>query len=561
MQSNSHHPMKRHVAIASLSILIAFLPHFAGCQRMGDPIDDIFANLDGADRPGAAALVIQDGETVYRRGFGQANLEHKIPITPSTVFDIASVSKQFAGMAIAMMVEQGLISLDDDIREYLPYVPDFGYVITIDHLVHHTSGLRDWPGTLRVAGWQSGDVISFDQILTMTKNQRDLNFEPGTEYSYSNTNYNLLAALVESISGKSFRDWTDENIFDPLAMSDTHFHDDHSEIVFDRAQGYEDTDEGLKRISNNLTAIGSSSLYSTVDDLAKWIINFDDGRVGGMAAIERMHQQGVLTGGEQINYAFGQTIGQYRGLNFWSHSGSWAGFRSIIARFPEQRFAVIILSNISSFNPREFALQIVDRYLGEFLEPKPPDRKNTFSGVTLKPSKLDEYTGVYRLGPGRLITISREGNTLVAHETAEGRLPIYAISDREFYVDGSDDEITFVHDDAGKIDQLLYREVRAPKIANDALIPAELSEYAGIYYSDELDTGYRLSVLQGVLVAHHRRHGDIPLSPLLADEFRSDQPFIPAMEFDRDQNNRIDGFRITQSRSRNMQFIRLNGGE
>ena len=263
-----------------------------------------------------------------------ANLEHQVPITPTTVFDIASVSKQFAGMAISMLIERGDIALDDDVRKYVPELPDFGHTITIRHLVHHVSGLRDWPGTLAVAGWLMDDVISFDQILTLAYNQKDLNFEPGAEYSYSNTGFNVLAEVVARVSGETFREWTDSQIFKPLGMNDTHFHDDHTEVVPNKAYGYARDSEGnYHAVPNGLTALGSSSLYTTIDDLAKWVTNFETKNVGGEEVVERLFQRGVLNDGTQIGYAFGIGVGRYRGLRTYSHGGSWAAFRPASAPF------------------------------------------------------------------------------------------------------------------------------------------------------------------------------------------------------------------------------------
>ena len=197
-------------------------------------VDRVFAEWDKPDSPGAALSVIRDGEIIYKRGYGMANLEYDIPIAPTTIFDIASVSKQFAGFAIATLLHEGKLALDDDIRMHLPDVPDFGTKITIRHLVHHTSGLRDWVQALVIAGGQMDDVISFKHILKMVRRQRELNFEPGTAFLYSNTGYNLLAEIVEKITGDTFREWTDANIFKPLAMTNTHFHDDHEMIVKNR---------------------------------------------------------------------------------------------------------------------------------------------------------------------------------------------------------------------------------------------------------------------------------------------------------------------------------------
>ena len=327
--------------------------------------------MDNPRFPGAALAVTRDGEIVYKRGYGMANLEYDIPITTTTIFDLASVSKQFAAFAITTLSHDGKLSLDDDIRTYLPDVPDFGDTITIRHLLHHTSGLRDWVQSLVIAGVAMEDVISFKHILKMARHQKALNFEPGTAYSYSNTGYNLLAEIVERVTGNSFREWTDANIFKPLAMTDTHFHDDHQMILKNRAYSYQAVENGgFKHAVNNTTALGSSSLYSTVEDLAKWILNFDNTQIGEQTVIEQMHQRGVLNNGEQISYAFGLNIGEYRGLKTVGHSGSWRGFRSHLMRFPDQKFGVVILCNLDTFNPLRLAEKVADLYLADALAPE-----------------------------------------------------------------------------------------------------------------------------------------------------------------------------------------------
>ena len=261
-------------------------------------------------------------------------------------------------------------SLDDDIRVHLPDVPDFGSTITIRHLLHHTSGLRDWVQSLVIAGDMMDDVISFKHILKMARHQKTLNFEPGAEFLYSNTGYNLLAEIVERVTGDSFREWTDTHIFKPLDMTNSHFHDDHQMILKNRAYSYQAVENGgFKHAVNNTTALGSSSLYSTVEDLAKWILNFDNIQIGEQTVIEQMHQRGVLNDGEQIDYALGLNIGEYRGLKTVGHSGSWRGFRSHLIRFPDQKFGVVILCNLDTFNPLSLAEKVADLYLADILAP------------------------------------------------------------------------------------------------------------------------------------------------------------------------------------------------
>ena len=329
----------------------------------------LFSDL-GSETPGAAAVVVRDGAVVFRAGYGMADLDHGLPVTPQTVFDVASVSKQFGGFAVATLVESGAIDLDAQVRDYLPELPDFGRPVTVRHLVHHISGIRDWPLTLALAGWRFDDVISFDQILRMAWSQRELNFAPGSEYSYSNTGYNLLAEIVQRVTGESFRSWTDENIFGPLAMSSSHFHDDHREVVPGRAWGYQPSSAGGWTLSpNGLTALGSSSLHSSVDDLARWLINYDTHVAGGSEVVERMRTRGILTSGDTIAYAYGISRGEWRGRRMYSHTGSWAGNRTIVMHFPELRAGVVVLANAGTYDPGVPARALAEIFLGDMAAP------------------------------------------------------------------------------------------------------------------------------------------------------------------------------------------------
>ena len=438
-------------------------------------VDQLFAEWNQSDTPGAALAVTRDGEIIYKQGYGTANLEYDIPITTGTIFDIASVSKQFAGFAIATLLHEGKLSLDDDIRMYLPDVPDFGNRITIRHLLHHTSGLRDWVQSLVIAGDMMDDVISFKHILKMARHQKTLNFEPGTEFLYSNTGYNLLAEIVEKVTGDSFREWTDTHIFKPLAMTNTHFHDDYQMILKHRAYSYQTVEnDRFKHAVNNTTALGSSSLYSTVEDLAKWILNFDDVRIGGQTVVEQMHQRGVLNNGEQINYAFGLNIGEYRTLRTVGHSGSWRGFRSHLMRFPDQKFGVVILCNLDTFNPLSLAEKVAGLYLADALAPV---------------------------------------EASVSEKAAEP----------------------------------------AEDVKSEPLVPEQLTEFEGDYYTEELDTTYTIGVRGDGLVAQHRRHDDILLT-YTGGHFLGDAWFFPEIHFIRDDTGGVTGFRLTGNRVRNLHF-------
>ena len=391
---------RRLVTVTVLALLPAALGAQTATQRAR--ADSVFSDLT-EETPGAAAVVVREGEVVFRAGYGMANLDHGIPVTPLTVFDIASVSKQFGGFAVASLVESGEIDLDAEVRDYLPELPDFGASLTVRHLVHHISGIRDWPITLAIAGWRFDDVISFDQILRMAWSQRELNFAPGEEYSYSNTGYNLLAETVQRVTGQTFRDWTDENIFGPLAMSSTHFQDNHLEVVPLRAHGYMPTPGGEWTVSpNGLTALGSSSLHSSVDDMARWLTNFDTHAAGGRTVIERMRTHGVLNSGDTIAYGYGLNGVDWRGLEMWTHSGSWAGNRTVLVHFPKIRSGVVVLANSGVYDPASRGQRLAGIFLGDLLGPEEaegpeprtqapqpePDRTPELSA-----SELEEYAG------------------------------------------------------------------------------------------------------------------------------------------------------------------------
>ena len=376
-------------------------PATAGSDGPSHPgVDAVFADLD-RDGPGAAVGVLLEGDVVHRAGYGIAHLDHGVPITPETVFDIASISKQFGAMAALLLESDGTLDLDEDVRAYVPELPDFGVRITPRHLIHHTSGIRDWVHVMSLAGLARSDVISFDRILRMLFEQQAVNFDPGAEYAYSNTGYNLLARVVEAQSGMSFREFTRQRIFEPLGMNRTHFSDDHLEVVPGRAESYSpDGDGGFVRQPNQLTALASSSLNTTIDDFILWMQNYETGEVGGEEVVRTMLDQGVLTDGETLAYAHGLTVGQYRGLPNFGHGGSWAGYRTNFVRFPEQDLSIVVFCNVSDCDPAGRARRVAEVFAGELMgpEPEPVGAAEIADAPPPMPTEaqLREYAGRYR---------------------------------------------------------------------------------------------------------------------------------------------------------------------
>jgi len=311
-------------------------------------VDSIFNDFNSINKPGAAVAIVKNDSIVFSKGYGSANLEYNIPITTSTVFHIASVSKQFTVFSIMLLESKGKLELDDDIRMYIPEVPDFGKIITLRHLATHTSGLRDQWNLLRLAGWRFDDVITKEHILKLVSHQKELNFEPGEQFNYCNTGFTLLAEVVARVSGQSFATFTLENIFKPLKMANTLFYDDHEKIVKNRAYSYYHDNTGYKKSVLSYANVGATSLFTTVEDLSLWAMNFSTPIVGNEDIIAKMNTLATLNNGKKFGGAYGQFFNRYKGLNRFNHGGRDAGYRAHFARFPDQEFSVIVFSNYAS---------------------------------------------------------------------------------------------------------------------------------------------------------------------------------------------------------------------
>jgi len=388
-------------------------------EKLADQL--VSAILSQGETPGATVAVQQGGKIVFSKGYGYADLEYGIKNTPSTIFHIASVSKQFTAFAIAMLADQGKLNLNDDIRKYLPELHDFGSVITINHLVHHTSGLRDQWSLLMMAGWRLDDVITKDQIMRVISRQTDLNFKPGNEMLYCNTGYTLMAEIVSRVTGEPFPEWCKKNIFDPLAMKNTLFYDDHEKIVKNRAYSYYEVNGGFKKSVLSYANAGATSLFTTVEDLSLWAVNFEKMKVGNKNVMEIMNQKFVLNNGDTIRYAFGQAIEEYKSLMSYSHGGADAGYRTFLLRFPDQHFSVCVFSNLASFDPGGLSYELANLYLADQLKekpsnvppPPPSEEEPPFDPMSIK---LSDFTGrFYSPELETFYTLDIKNDTLVAH--------------------------------------------------------------------------------------------------------------------------------------------------
>ncbi|NOR15386.1 MAG: serine hydrolase [Candidatus Aminicenantes bacterium] len=556
--------MNHNIGIICLALFLITVGCTSESESDLDPqaktVDKLLEKWDKPDFPGAAVAVLRDGEIIYKQGYGSAQIEYEIPITPETIFHVASVSKQFTAFAIAMLADEEKLSINDDIRKYLPEVPDFEKTITIRHLVHHTSGLRDQWEALAMAGWRLDDVITREQILTMVRNQKELNFSPGEKHVYCNTGYTLLAKIVARVSGQSFPAWTHKNIFEPLKMENTHFHDNHQMVVKNRAYSYAPKEGGgfEKRILSYAN-VGATSLFTTVEDLLKWADNFYDNRVGGQAVLEQMGEQCVLNNGEKIEYSFALWNSTYRGLRMISHSGGDAGFRSHLALFPDQKFAVVVLSNLGTINTSTLARQVAEVYLGDLME---EERQTTERSVArIDPSVYEIYEGKYQLEDGKeLLLIKEDSRLMMIHPDFKDKVELFPEAMARFFLKDADVQLRLQINRDGRVERLLLnmngKNIPGKMIQTEELDSAQIQELVGQYYSIELDTRYRISEKEGNLVALHFRHGEIPLVWKSGDLFFGKKWFFKKVKFTRNKNNKIDGFLLSGGRVRNLRFIK-----
>jgi CubicO group peptidase (beta-lactamase class C family) len=529
---------------------------------MAHAVDQLFAQWAGPDSPGASIAIVQNGKIIYSQGYGAANLEYGVPNSPATVFPLASVSKQFTAFAIYLLVQDGKLSLDDDVRKYLPKLHDFGKVITIRQLLHHTSGVRDHWNLLILAGWRPEDQITDDDVARLLFQQTELNFAPGDRFLYSSSGYTLLAMVVKQVSGKTLPEFAKERIFDPLGMAHTHFQDDYGIVVKDRAYSYARQPDGKYQY---VALSSSSSLFSTVGDLARWDENFYTGEVGGPALLAQMQEKGKLNNGNEIDYASGLEIGKYCGLRTIEHAGGDAAYRTNILRFPDQRFSVVVLANAGDVNATALSFKIADIYLEDRLQPT-PDKPSLGDKpeVTIDPKVLDAYVGDYELQdelrPGFIVSFSKDKDHLVARATGQSSLPMYAVSNTAFRLRVVPAEVVF--DDpteGGKTQNAILHQDGASLPMRRILITQPTAErlkaYEGQFYSAELGVTYDVFVRDGALKVHYPR-GDIDLEPIGNDAFAGAFP-IGSLKFVCGADGECNALSIDDGRVQNLRFVRV----
>ena len=524
-------------------------------------IREVFEPWNSTKTPGAAIAIIKDGIVIFEEAYGSANLEFGVQNTPETLFNIASNSKQFTAYAMLHLAQEGKISLEDDIRKYIPEITDFGETIKVKNLAQHTHGIRGITYLLGMAGWHIEDVITRKAVLKLLSQQQELDFPPETDFSYNNSGYMLLAEIIERVSGKAFHEYLKEIIFAPLGMNNTVLYEDYEKVIPKLANPYFFNGSEYKRgIRNSKDIVGNTGIRTNIEDLSKWIINFETKVVGNKEILKKLIQPGVLKNGDSLNYSFGQKVSKYKGRRMISHGGADAGYRSQILRFPDERASIIVLANDGSLNADEKAHKIADIFLDNMTMSDISEGGNSAkeSRVVSKET-LKKYEGKFELQPGFIMEFNEKEEHLYITATGQGTLPLETLNATQFQIRRISAVITFVKDENGNFETLTFdhdgRVTEGNRVKFN-LDKAKMEKYIGTYYSNELNTSYRIKMENGLLVAIHPRQEETKLTPLSTLKFSGNTWFFGTLDF-MEKEGEIIGLKVSSDRVKNLWFEKV----
>ena len=513
-------------------------------------IDSIFAPYDGVDVPGCALALSRHETVVFDHAWGIADLEHSVPNTPETIFEAGSVAKQFTAAAILRLVQQGKLSLDDDLRKHVPELPAYEAPITIRHLIHHTSGLRDWSALVAIGGSPRGTrVYTHAYILDLIRKQRSLNHPPGTQYLYSNSNYNLLAIIAERVSGNTLSEYTKVELFDPLGMTHTSWRDDYQRVVPGRAQAYAGNEKSWRLSMPFENTYGHAALLTTVGDLLKWSANLATMQVGGEQFVTMETTRGRLTNGKEIKYAAGIVIDTFQGLTEIKHDGFTAGYRGYLARYPEPRIAVAMLCNASNVNPTEMARRAVAVILPRYT---PEASAADTIGRKLSVAQLASVQGYYRasISDDPLHFIPADGRLLMTNG------PLFVpITPKHFISITGTTHLLFDDEKRGRVrawtegfDSVEYVRADPPRGSTS------FGEYAGAFRSDETDATLSIAWEFNGLTMTRPTAIKVPLTPIYEDGFWAQGWYV---KFTRGKDGKVNALTVTAGGVRNLRFDKV----
>jgi len=512
-------------------------------------VDTVFARWDSTATPGCAVGVSDHDRIVLERAYGMADLEHMAANRRDTIFEAGSVSKQFTAAAVLLLAQEGKLSLDDQARTYVPELPDYGVPLTIRSLLQHTSGLRDWGNIAGMAGWpRTTRVHTHAHVLDILSRQKALNFDPGTDWSYSNSGYNLAVVIVSRVAGEPFAEFTRKRIFEPLGMTRTSWRDDFRRVVPDRAIAYSDRRGEFLLDMPFENVHGNGGLLTTVGDLLRWNANFSTMKVGGADFVTLQQTPGTFKDGGRFDYGYGLFVREYQGFRNIEHSGSTAGYRAHLLRLPDAGLSVSVLCNVSSGSATRYAYDVVQAYLGDRLRPEPPPK-----AVELPAAALEAKTGLYRsLKTGEPLQVAVDGKLLRV-----GGGQAIPTSPATFVRGGT--EITFEGEGTAPSPRLRFANANGTREVFERVEPARpdeaaLAAYVGVYWSDDVEVSLGIAVENGGLVVLRRPDTKAPLAATYADAF--DSP-LGLVRFRRDAAGQVTGLSLGDSRAWDVRFERV----
>lgn len=560
MRKNKYMNLKYLISL--IALIIALNVNAQISKKQINQIDSLFIDWNKPNHPGGSIGVMKNDKIIFSSSYGLASLEYLIPNSTETLFNIGSVSKQFTAMGIVLLHLQGKLSIDDDIRKYLPELPDFGEKITIRQMLHHTSGLRSLHAMLVLAGWRGDDSRTNEDLYRFMNMQRDLNFKPGSEHLYSNTGYILMVKIIENITAKKFSDWMKQNIFEPLGMNHTYVEDNYNRVVRNNATSYYQPSNGnYLREVEYWGYVGSGNIHSTTNDLLKWLNNFNNPQRNWKEPFQLMTTLDRLNDGSYNNYAFGVRMIKVLGYDIIKHGGTIGGFNSYAGTSPEEKLNIVVLTNFSSSSPGSKANQIYKILLPKLDtdNSKTVEKNNQIKSIYLSNDELKKYEATYwndKENYARKIYLKND--TLRYSRSSTNETPIVPIGVDKFQMltTSADLKIKFtingkqksmiVTVDNGKPSVFHNYEVRTMTRKN-------LLSYTGKFYSPELETTYSIYLKNDTLYWHHSRHGDFKMKVLKNDVLEGEWPML-ITKYKRDKKGKATGFYVSNGRVRNLWF-------
>ena len=548
--------------VSLIALIIALNVNAQISEKQINQIDSLFIDWNKPNHPGGAIGIMKNNKIVFSRSYGLASLEYLVPNSTETIFNIASVSKQFTAMGIVLLHIQGKLSIDDDIRKYLPELPDFGEKITIRQMLHHTSGLRSLHAMLVLAGWRGDDSRTNEDLYRFMNMQRDLNFKPGSEFLYCNSGYILMVKIIENITGEKFPDWMKQNIFEPLGMNHTYVENDYNRVVRNNATSYyQPTNGNFLREVEYWGYVGSGNIHSTTNDLLKWLNNFNDPQSNWKEPFKLMTTLDKLNDGSENNYAFGIFINKYLGYDIIQHTGVIGGFNTYAGTCPEEKLSIVVLTNFSSSSPDSKANQIYEILLTKLDadNSETVKKNNPIKPIYLSNDELKKYESDYwndKENYARKIYL--RDDTLRYFRSSTSESLIVPIGNDEFQMLTTAADLKIKFETNGK-QKSMYVTVNngKPSVFYDfealTMTTKDLLSYTGKFYSPELETTYNIYFENDTLYWHHSRHGDFKMKVLKNDVLESEWPML-ITKYKRDKKGEVTGISVSNGRVRNLWF-------